>query len=159
MECFNRMVSDFPQLVMLKHEDCPGLEKLTQVRDSSEKQGLRRVSILTGNGGMYLPQELQRGANGAMTGFSYPEMLTAVVTLYADAEVKHAEDLYDAYLPLVRYEQQPGFGLAVRKEVLRRRGAIACALSRSPGPVLSQRSHEELDYLTARLESRLKELE
>ena len=159
VECFNRMVSDFPQLVMLKHEDCPGLEKLTQVRDSAEKQGLRRVSILTGNGGMYLPQELQRGANGAMTGFAYPEMLTAVVTLHADGEAKHAEDLYDAYLPLVRYEQQPGFGLAVRKEVLRRRGAIACALSRSPGPVLSQRSHEELDHLTARLESRLKELE
>ena len=159
VECFNRMVSDFPQLVMLKHEDCPGLEKLTQVRDSAEKQGLRRVSILTGNGGMYLPQELQRGANGAMTGFAYPEMLTAVVTLHANGDAKHAEDLYDAYLPLVRYEQQPGFGLAVRKEVLRRRGAITCALSRSPGPVLSQRSHEELDHLTARLESRLKELE
>ncbi len=90
VECFNRMVSDFPQLVMLKHEDCPGLEKLTQVRDSAEKQGLRRVSILTGNGGMYLPQELQRGANGAMTGFAYPEMLTAVVTLHADGEAKHA---------------------------------------------------------------------
>ena len=159
VECFNRMVNDFPQLVMLKHEDCPGLEKLTQVRDSAEKQGLRRVSVLTGNGGLYLPQELQRGADGAMTGFAYPEMLTAVVTLHADGETKHAEDLYDAYLPLVRYEQQPGYGLAVRKEVLRRRGAVTCALSRAPGPVLSRRGHEELDHLTARLDSRLKELE
>ena len=159
VECFNRMVNDFPQLVMLKHEDCPGLEKLTQVRDSSEKQGLRRVSVLTGNGGLYLPQELQRGADGAMTGFAYPEMLTEVVTLHADGETGHAEDLYDAYLPLVRYEQQPGYGLAVRKEVLRRRGAVACALSRAPGPILSRRGHEELDHLTARLDSRLKELE
>ena len=159
VECFNRMVSHFPQLVMLKHEDCPGLEKLTQVRDSEEKKGLRSVSILTGNGGLYLPQELQRGADGAMTGFAYPEMLTAVVALHADGEAKHSEDLYDAYLPLVRYEQQPGYGLAVRKEVLRRRGAISCALSRAPGPLLSQRGHEELDHLTARLESRLKELE
>jgi len=144
---------------MLKHEDCPGLEKLTQVRDSAEKQGLRRVSVLTGNGGLYLPQELQRGANGAMTGFANPEMLTSVVKLHADGETKDAEDLYDAYLPLVRYEQQPGYGLAVRKEVLRRRGAVACALSRAPGPVLSRRGHEELDHLTTRLDSRLKELE
>ena len=153
------MVSDFPQLVMLKHEDCPGLEKLTQVRDSAEKQGLRRVSILTGNGGMYLPQELQRGANGAMTGFAYPEMLIAVVELHVDGEAKHAEDLYDAYLPLVRYEQQPVYSLAVRKEILRRRGVIACALSRAPGPALSRIGHEELNHLTARLKSRLKELQ
>ena len=159
VECFNRMLSDFPQLVMLKHEDCPGLEKLTQVRDSAEKQGLRRVSVLTGNGGLYLPQELHRGADGAMTGFAYPEMLTEVVSLHANAETEHAEDLYDAYLPLVRYEQQPGYGLAVRKEVLRRRGAVTCALSRAPGPVLSRKGHEELDHLTARLDSRLKELE
>ena len=159
VECFNRMISDFPQLVMLKHEDCPGLEKLTQVRDSAEKQGLRRVSVLTGNGGLYLPQELHRGADGAMTGFAYPEMLTEVVSLHANAETEHAEDLYDAYLPLVRYEQQPGYGLAVRKEVLRRRGAVTCALSRAPGPVLSRRGHEELDHLTERLDSRLKELE
>ena len=159
VECFNRMISDFPQLVMLKHEDCPGLEKLTKVRDSAEKQGLRRVSVLTGNGGLYLPQELHRGADGAMTGFAYPEMLTEVVSLHANAETEHAEDLYDAYLPLVRYEQQPGYGLAVRKEVLRRRGAVTCALSRAPGPVLSRRGHEELDHLTARLDSRLKELE
>jgi len=159
VECFNRMISDFPQLVMLKHEDCPGLEKLTKVRDSAEKQGLRRVSVLTGNGGLYLPQELHRGADGAMTGFAYPEMLTEVVSLHANAETEHAEDLYDAYLPLVRYEQQPGYGLAVRKEVLRRRGAVTCALSRAPGPVLSRRGHEELDHLTERLDSRLKELE
>ncbi len=159
VECFNRMVSDFPQLVMLKHEDCPGLEKLTRVRESAKKQGLRRVSVLTGNGGLYLPQELQRGADGAMTGFAYPEMLAAVVAHHANGETERAEDLYDTYLPLVRYEQQPGFGLAVRKEVLHRRGAITCALSRAPGPTLSRRGHEELDHLMTRLESRLKELE
>ena len=54
VECFNRLVKNFPQLVMLKHEDCPGLGKLTQIRDSSKSQNLRRISILTGNGGLYL---------------------------------------------------------------------------------------------------------
>ena len=158
VECFNRLVRDFPQLVMLKHEDCPGLGKLTQVRDTAKCENLRRVSILTGNGGLYLPQELERGADGAMTGFAYPEMLVEVVSLYAEGKAEHAEDLFDAYLPLVRYEQQPGFGLAVRKEVLRKRGAISCALTRSPGTSLSQSDHKELSKLIARLECRLNEI-
>jgi 4-hydroxy-tetrahydrodipicolinate synthase len=79
VECFNKLVKDFRQLVMLKHEDCPGLGKLTQVRDTAKSENLRSVSILTGNGGLYLPQELERGADGAMTGFAYPEMLVEVV--------------------------------------------------------------------------------
>ena len=156
VECFNRLVKNFPQLVMLKHEDCPGLGKLTQIRDSSKSQNLRRISILTGNGGLYLPQELARGADGAMTGFAFPEMLVEVVSLYAQGETRHAEDIFDAYLPLVRYEQQPGFGLAVRKEILRQRGAIACAITSSPGPGLSQSDQKELSKLIERLEGKLK---
>ena len=159
VDCFNRLVKNFPQLVMLKHEDCPGLGKLTQVRDTSKSQNLRRVSILTGNGGLYLPQELARGADGAMTGFAYPEMLVEVVSLHAEGKVEQAEDMYDTYLPLVRYEQQPGFGLAVRKEVLRQRGAISCSLTRSPGPSLSQSDYKELSNLIVRLERRLKDME
>ena len=156
VECFNRLVKNFPQLVMLKHEDCPGLGKLTQIRDSSKSQNLRRISILTGNGGLYLPQELARGADGAMTGFAFPEMLVAVVSLYAQGEIRYAEDIFDVSLPLVRYEQQPGFGLAVRKEILRQRGAIACAITRSPGPGLSQSDKKELSKLIERLEGKLK---
>ncbi len=159
VECFNRLVKNFPQLVMLKHEDCPGLEKLTQVRDSAKSQNLRRVSILTGNGGLYLPQELARGADGAMTGFAYPEMLVEVVSFYAEGKLEHAEDIFDTYLPLVRYEQQSGFGLAIRKEVLRKRGAINCSLTRSPGPILTQIDHKELSKLIVRLESKLNEME
>ena len=158
VECFNILVKNFPQLVMFKHEDCPGLGKLTQIRETEQFQNLRRVSILTGNGGLYLPQELARGADGAMTGFAYPEMLVEVVSLHTEGKAEKAEDLFDAYLPLVRYEQQPGFGLAVRKEVLRQRGAIKFALTRSPGQSLSQSDHSELSKLIARLEIRLKEM-
>lgn len=158
VDCFNQMVSDFPQLVMLKHEDWPGLDKLTQVRRASETGGLRRVSILTGNGGLYLPQELARGADGAMTGFAYPEMLVNVVKLYQSGEVARAEDIFDVYLPLIRYEQQPGIGLAIRKETLRRRGLLASAKTRAPGPSLDADFHMELDGLIERLDARLNEL-
>src|SRR5258708_22660485 len=78
---FERLVDDFPQLVMLKHEDSPGLAKLSRVREGEKMPGRRRVSILVGNGGLYLPQELRRRADGAMTGFAYPEMLVQVSDL------------------------------------------------------------------------------
>jgi len=158
VKAFNRLVADFPQLVMFKHEDCPGLAKLSQIRETAESEGLRHVSILVGNGGLYLPQELGRGADGAMTGFAYPEMLVEVVALFEAGEVETAEDLYDAYLPLVRYEQQPGYGLAVRKEVLYRRGAISSAATRAPGPALSAADRGELDHLISRLEKKLRDL-
>jgi 4-hydroxy-tetrahydrodipicolinate synthase len=148
---FNQMVRDFPQVVMLKHEDWPGLRKISQIRETATRDGLRRVSILVGNGGLFLPLELRRGADGAMTGFAYPDVLARVCELSAAGDAEAAEDLYDRYLPLLRYEHQPGFGLAVRKELLRRRGAIASARVRKPGPALTQADHLEIDRFLARL--------
>jgi len=155
---FNRLVADFSQLVMLKHEEWPGLGKLSQVRRTASEQGLRRVSVLVGNGGLYLPQELARGADGAMTGFAYPEMLVEVVRLHRNGNADRAEDLFDAYLPLVRHEQQPGFGLALRKEILHRRGVIASPTVRAPGPKLNATDHDELTRLIARVERNAKAL-
>lgn len=152
---FECLVDDFKQLVMLKHEDWPGLAKLTRVRESEKKPGRRRVSILVGNGGLYLPQELRRGADGAMTGFAWPEMLVEVCDLAAEGKMEEAEDLFDIYLPLVRHEQQLGIGLALRKEVLYRRGAIKSPRQRAPGSSLTATDRAELDNLIARLERRL----
>lgn len=152
---FERLVDEFKQLVMLKHEDWPGLAKLSRVRESEKKPGRRRVSILVGNGGLYLPQELRRGADGAMTGFAWPEMLVEVCALAAQGKMEEAEDLFDIYLPLVRHEQQLGIGLALRKEVLFRRGAIKSPRQRAPGSSLTATDRAELDNLIVRMERRL----
>jgi 4-hydroxy-tetrahydrodipicolinate synthase len=146
-----RIVDRYDHVVMLKHEDCPGHGKLSRLVAAEG----RRISILVGNGGLYLPQELHRGADGAMTGFAYPEMLVDVVAHFARGETEQGEDLFDAYLPLLRHEAQPVVGIALRKEMLRRRGAIASAHVRSPGPRLSAEDHRELEALNARLLRRL----
>lgn len=156
VEAFHRMVDAFPQLVMLKHEDAPGLTKLSRIRAEAARAGRRRVSVLVGNNALYYPQELARGADGAMTGFSYPEMLVEVYERFITGDLDGAEDVFDVYLPLLRYEAQPGIGLAVRKELLARRGALASPTVRAPGPALSTDDHRELDRLIARLERRLK---
>ena len=149
------MVRAFATMVMLKLEDCPGLDKLTRIRADSERDRLRRVSVVAGNGGLYFPQFLARGADGAMTGFAFPDMLVQVYERFVAGDRDGAEDLFDAYLPLVVYEQQPGYGLAVRKEILRRRGAIRSAATRAPGPRLRPADAAEIDALIGRLERRL----
>ncbi|MAQ82751.1 MAG: dihydrodipicolinate synthase family protein [Maritimibacter sp.] len=152
------LTRDHSQIVMLKHEDWPGLTKLSRVRAETGTGDVQRMSILTGNSALFLPQEMQRGADGAMTGFAYPEMMVQVVDLSLAGDNDRAEDIFDAYLPLVRYEQQLGLGLAIRKETLLRRGAIASAKVRAPGPSMSATDKEELTRLVTRLEKRLKEL-
>lgn len=152
-----KIVMDSKSCVMLKHEDWPGLAKITALR-KAEAAGGRRISILCGNGGLFLPEEMGRGADGAMTGFAYPEMLAQVVGLCAAGQAERAQDIFDAHLPLVRYEQQPGAGLAVRKYVLAKRGAIASEAQRNPGANLPAEARAEVDRMIARLEIRLKEL-
>ena len=152
-----RIVEALPSCVMLKHEDWPGLAKITALRAASDR-GARRISILTGNGGLFLPEELERGADGAMTGFAYPEMMVGVVKAFRAGDLERTRDIFDAYLPLARYEQQPGLGLAVRKYVLAKRGAIASPALRRPGATLSPADIAEVERLIARQTRRLQEI-
>jgi len=149
-----RIVEDCPTCVMLKHEDWPGLDKISALRAASDG-GARRISILCGNGGLYLTEEMLRGADGAMTGFAYPEMMAQVIAAMSGGDMTRARDIFDAYLPMVRYEAQPGLGLAIRKYSLAKRGAIAHATLRSPGATLGALAAAEVDALAARQNAKL----
>ena len=154
-----RIIKNAANCVMLKHEDCPGLAKLSAIRAASERGDVRRVAILTGNGGgLFLPEELARSADGAMTGFAYPEMMVEVCRAFAAGDQERGHDIFDAYLPLARYEQQAGIGLAVRKHIMAERGVIASAAIRKPGPKLSAADIADIALLTARQTRRLAEI-
>lgn len=148
---FNQLIDALPQIKVLKHEDCPGLAKISRIRKTAIRDDRRRISILVGNGGLYFPLELARGADGAMTGFAFPELLVDVYTRFNDGDVDEAFDLFDAYLPLIRYEQQPGIGLAIRKQILFNRGVIKSPSLRAPGPKLDQDDLAELEFLLRRV--------
>jgi 4-hydroxy-tetrahydrodipicolinate synthase len=153
-----QIVEDCPTCVMLKHEDWPGLDKISALRAASDA-GARRISILCGNGGLYLFEEMLRGADGAMTGFAYPEMMAQVVTAYQAGQMDHARDIFDAYMPMVRYEAQPGLGLAIRKYTLAQRGVIAHDTVRKPGGALSTATKIEVDALASRQDAKLRRLD
>jgi 4-hydroxy-tetrahydrodipicolinate synthase len=153
VEMIRRLAAD-PRLVMLKAEDWPGLDKITALRRLEAEGGIRRLSILGGNGGLFLPHELARGADGVMTGYAVPEMLVRVCRLMEEGRRDAAHDLFDLHLPLIRYETQPGLGLAVRKHVLARRGVIASPALRAPAPRLTPETVAEVEFLLRRLAAR-----
>jgi 4-hydroxy-tetrahydrodipicolinate synthase len=146
-----RIVNNHASCLMLKHEDWPGLEKISTLRSWQAKGEMREISILCGNGGLFLDFEVERGANGAMTGYCFPDMLVDVVRLSAAGQREKAHDLFDAHLPLMRYEQQPGVGLAARKYILMRRGLLSSDAQRKPAAAMSATAKAEVEYLLARL--------
>jgi len=146
-----RIATDNASCWFLKHEDWPGLDKISQLKAWEKDGSLRRLPILIGNNALFLDFEVERGADGANTGYCFPDMLVDVVRLSKAGKRDEAHDLFDAHLPLIRYEQQPGPGMAVRKYVMMRRGIIAHDTLRKPGASLSPTARAEVDYLMARV--------
>ena len=151
VEVLRRIVADNPSCVMLKVEDWPSLEKVSALRSIEHEGKMRPVSIFSGNGGLFLDFEFERGSSGAMTGYAFPDMLVELAKLARAGERGKAHDLFDAHLPLIRYEQQPGVGLAVRKYILQKRGIIAADAQRKPRAALTATGRAEVDYLLERL--------
>ena len=107
------------------------------------------------NFGLVAPQATIAYAVESVASFGIFTQNAMVCEAFSAGRAEDAEDIFDGYLPLVRHEQQIGIGLAIRKEILRRRGAIASAAVRAPGPRLDRDDIEELDRLMHRLERRL----
>ena len=151
----NNLIKDHPSIQMFKHEDCPGHNKLSRLIKYRKEKLNRNYSIFVGNGGLYVPQELRRGADGIMTGFAFIEMLVNVFDLFNNNSKENSEDLFDLYLPLIRHEQQFGIGLALRKFILQKRGVIKFSKVRAPGPALTYEDIQEMNNLLKRLEFKL----
>ena len=137
-----RIAREVPSARTVKLEDPPTPFKTARILAAA---GDVKVDILGGLGGVFLIEELMAGAAGVMTGFAYPEVLVKVVSLYRDGKVDEAANVFYRFVPLMRFEFQEGIGMAIRKEVLRRRGALADGSTRQPGPVLDEGTRAALD--------------
>ncbi len=145
---FLASISDaLPRARAIKLEEIPSALKVAQVLAAAKQP----VGVFGGMGGVYFYEELLRGAVGTMTGFAFPEVLVAIYDAFTAGARTRARDLFYRHLPLIRYEGQPVIGLAIRKEILRRRGVIASAAVRHPGPVLDSGSRSELDEILSAL--------
>ena len=142
-----RLCSEIPRIEAVKLEEAPTLPKITRLRELLSSP----VAIFGGLGGVYFFEELSRGADGAMTGFPYPEALKAIRDAFMAGRRDEARALFYRWLPLIRYESQPGAtpgtAIGIRKEILRRRGWIASARIRPPAPALDAATMDELSEI------------
>ena len=145
------MFAALPQLGMVKLEDNPNLAKLTEVLRLFREEPSPRPSVFVGNNALYTELELARGADGIMTGFAFPEMLLEMYRLQRAGDTAAVARLFQTYLPLIRYESQPGVGLAARKYVLLQRGLMDTARLREPGYDLTPEDRAEIDLMLSRL--------
>ena len=137
-----------PAITTVKLEGTPTPQRTAQTLASAPKG----VTVLGGLGGMYLLDELRRGASGTMTGFAFPEVLIRIWKAWKAGERLGAAEAYERHLPLLVFEGQPSIGLAIRKEILRRRGLIEHATVRHPGPRLDAGILADLDEVLGRLQ-------
>jgi 4-hydroxy-tetrahydrodipicolinate synthase len=150
-----RIAREIPRARTIKLEDPPTPFKTSRIREQS---GDVPVRIFGGLGGVFLLEELMAGATGAMTGFAYPHVLVRIVTLFQAGKIDEAAEVFYRAVPLMRFEFQEGIGMAIRKEVLHRRGALASPATRAPGAALDNTTREALDRVIARTEESLKVL-
>lgn len=136
-----RIAREIPRARTIKLEDPPTPFKTSRILEQSELP----VRIFGGLGGVFLLEELLAGATGAMTGFAFPEILVKIVSLYRAGQVDAAADVFYRSVPLMRFEFQEGIGMAIRKDVLHRRGALASPATRAPGSALDKTTREALD--------------
>lgn len=139
-----RIVREIPGCRYVKLEEPPTPRKLSALLALAPD-----ARVFGGLGAMYLIEELHRGAVGTMTGFAFPEALVEVARAWERGDRAHARAAFDRWTPLIRFEAQQGVGLAIRKEVLQRRGAIRTAALRHPGQPLDPATSAELDEVLA----------
>jgi 4-hydroxy-tetrahydrodipicolinate synthase len=134
-----KLYDELANVKVIKLEETPSIPKITAIRNLGCD-----ISIVGGLGGMFFLEELERGADGMMTGFSYPEVLQAIYKAYSSGHREEAARIFYQACPLLRYEFQASIGLALRKEVYRQRGAIKSAFVRHPGAQIDDHLKKEL---------------
>lgn len=141
-----RLAREVPGIIGVKAEDPPVLVKLSAIL-----AGAPHLAVHGGLGGVYFIEELQRGAAGIMTGFSFPEALLDIYQRFTSGDTAGATKTFDRYATLLRYEFQPKLGLAFRKHVYLRKGIFESDFIRSPGMKLDEVSRREYEALVARV--------
>ena len=141
-----RIASDVPSARTIKLEDPPTPLKTARILEQARGTTLQ---IFGGLGGVFLLEELMSGATGAMTGFAFPEILVRIVASFRAGRIDDAADLFYRTVPLMRFEFQDGIGMAIRKAVLHRRGALASPATRAPAGAMDAATAQALDRVLA----------
>lgn len=145
-----RMARELEHVRLAKIEAPPTAPKITE---------LLRIAgdglvLFGGLNGQFLLEELGRGSRGTMPGSDMADVFVRIWSAWHEGRLADARAEFVRYLPLIRYELQPGLGVSVMKHNLKTGGVIASARVRHPTRVLDEIGTRELEDLRAGLELR-----
>lgn len=140
VELISRIFEISPNINHIKLEDPPTGAKMQALSELASQE----LKVFGALGGMYAFEELERGAVGVMTGFVYAELLVKLFDLCRDNQWEQAAELFYDFVPLIRWEFQPGIGVSLRKHILKRLGIFTSAKVRHPGPNADPKTVEQL---------------
>jgi dihydrodipicolinate synthase/N-acetylneuraminate lyase len=146
-ELIVRMVRELPKVSYVKEETLPEPLRISRLLAAAAGDPRLRA-VFGGHGGIYMLDELRRGAAGNMPACHATDALVAVWDAWQAGDAPRAQALHDRLLPLFSFERCYG-GIPVYKEVLRRRGVLRCTLTRLPEPPLDDAALRELDRILA----------
>lgn len=147
VELIARIFKESEHIRHIKLEDPPTGAKMQALARSAGPE----LKVFGALGGMYALEELELGAVGIMTGFVYAELLVRLFVLARRKDWREAAALFYDFVPLNRWEFQPGIGVSLRKQLLKRLGVFTSARVRHPGPEADPRTLDQLYRIVAHL--------
>jgi len=142
-----RMARECANVRLTKVEAPPTAAKVTEVRNGCGDS----LVIFGGLNGHFFLEELNRGARGTMPGSDMMPMFVRVWDLHEAGQLAEARALFNRYLPLIRFELQPGLGVSAMKHNLKSLGVISQTTVRPPTRSLDPLAVEELQQIVSDL--------
>lgn len=142
-----RMGRELERVRYVKVEAPPTAPKISAILDGASNP----PTLFGGLNGQFLLEEFARGAVGSMPGSDLTAAFVKIWNLWTAGEHRQARQEFTRYLPVIRYELQPGLGVSVMKHNLVAAGVISCARVRHPTHSLDPAGLREIEELRSEL--------
>jgi len=145
-QALSEVVATVPGVRYVKEESNPPTQGISAV---VKALGESIEGVFGGVGGVYLVNELERGATGTMPSPAFVDRVVRAFRTWTDHGADAAHDEIDAMGSL--FTRELLYNVAFHKEVLRRRGVIASTAVRISSPSLDEVDGADLDRMLRRV--------
>lgn len=139
-EVLRRLLDDVPLIRYLKQETSPSTHA---IGDALSAVGDQLAGVFAGLGGVYLVNELERGACGSMPAPPFVDVLSRAYDAYVAGDLDGTYALTRRLAPLFNLELL--YNVSFIKRVLVIRGVIRDATCRVPAPVMDAIDIQEIE--------------
>ncbi|MET3505695.1 dihydrodipicolinate synthase family protein [Halalkalibacter oceani] len=148
VEIMVTLARNCPNIKYVKVEAPPTTIKISEVLQKAEG----KLKVFGGLNGMYLFEEIRRGAVGTMPACEFPDVCVKIFSLFDEGKQDEAKKLFYKHLPLIRIGTLAKYAMSVHKQILKDGGIISTANVRNPNVPIEESIKAEIDLITKELD-------